>query len=92
MTFARIFLCDSVKGVELLAALDFRRTVVVALSIRIWHCCALYISHHIYKIIVVRPSVTGGQRKRFDFETQEAVYLAIERWKLELGDLCERHS
>ena len=37
-------------------------------------------------------SVTGGQRKLFDLEIQEAVYLAIERWKLELGDLCEWQS
>ena len=39
------------------------------------------------KITVVRLSVTEGQRKRFDLETQEAVYLAAQRLKLELGDL-----
>ena len=38
----------------------------------------------------VRPSVTGGQRKRFDPEKQEAVSLAIERQKLELGNPCDR--
>ena len=38
-------------------------------------------------IILVCLSVTGGQRKRFDPEIQEPVYLAIKR-KLELGDLC----
>ena len=38
------------------------------------------------QIVFVRLSVTGG---RFDPETQEAVSLAIERKKLELGDLCE---
>ena len=37
-------------------------------------------------------SVTGGQQKRFDLKTQEAVYLAIEHLKVELGDLCERQS
>ena len=54
--------------------------------------------HHYTKIIFVRPSarpsvclsVTGGQRKRFDPETQEAVSLAIQCKKLELGDLCEQ--
>ena len=38
----------------------------------------------------VHLSVTGGQRKRFDPETQETVSLVIECKKLELGDLCER--
>ena len=31
----------------------------------------------------------GGQRKRFDLETQGAVSLAVERKMLELDDLCE---
>ena len=38
----------------------------------------------------VHPPVTEIQRKQFDFETQEAVSLATERKKLELGDFCER--
>ena len=50
---------------------------------------------HYTKIIVVRlcvcPSVTGGHRKRFDPEKQEAVSLAIEQQKLELGNLCDHH-
>ena len=54
----------------------------------------LYV-HHYTKIIVVRlcvcPSVTGGHRKRFDPEKQEAVSLAIEQPKLKLGNLCDRH-
>ena len=48
--------------------------------------------HHTIKIIFVCPSVTGGHRKRFDLEASVAVYLAMERTKLELGDLCERQS
>ena len=43
-------------------------------------------------ILSICPSVMGGQRKRFDLETKEAVSLATERWKLELSDLCERQS
>ena len=38
------------------------------------------------------PSVMGGQRKQFDLETQKAVHLAIDRYKLELGDLYEWQS
>ena len=38
----------------------------------------------------VRPSVTEGQRKRFDPEKQEAVSLAIERQELELSNPCDR--
>ena len=49
--------------------------------------------HHYTEIIVVcpsvRPSVTGGQQKRFGPEKQETVSLATERQKLELGNLCE---
>ena len=56
--------------------------------------------YHYTKIIVVRPSVrlsvrlsvTEGQRKRFDLETPAAVSRAVERRKLELGDLYERQS
>ena len=48
------------------------------------------VQYHYTKIIFVRSSVTGGQRKRFNPETQEAVSLAIERTKLELGDHCKR--
>ena len=48
------------------------------------------------KIIVVcpcvRPSVTGGQWKQFDLEKQEAIFLAIEQQRLQLGYLCERQS
>ena len=47
--------------------------------------CCLYI-----KILVVRPSVTGGQRKQFDLKKQEVVSLAIEQQRLQLDDLCER--
>ena len=38
----------------------------------------------------VRLSVTGGQQKQFGPEKQEAVSLATEQQKLELGNLCER--
>ena len=52
--------------------------------------------YHYTKIIVVHlsvcPSVTEGQLKRFDLETPEAVSQAMERRKLELGDLCEWQS
>ena len=37
-------------------------------------------------------SVTEGHWKRFDLEASVAVSLAMERTKLELGDLCERQS
>ena len=37
---------------------------------------------HVYKIVVVCPSVTGGQQKQFDLEKQEAVSLIIEQQKL----------
>ena len=47
---------------------------------------------YIYKIIVVRLSVTEGQQKWFDPKTQEAVYLAMERKKPRLDDLCEQQS
>ena len=50
-------------------------------------------SIHYTKVIFVRPSVRDPsvcQRKRFDPETQEAVSLAIERTKLELGDHYEQ--
>ena len=54
------------------------------------------VDNHYIKIIVVRPSVhpsvTEGQRKRFDLETPAAVSRAVERRKLEVGDLCERQS
>ena len=33
-----------------------------------------------------------GQRKRFDLKPPAAVSWAVERRKLELGDLCERQS
>ena len=34
-----------------------------------------YSNYHYYtKIIIVRPSITEGQQKRFDLETQETVY------------------
>ena len=52
----------------------------------------MYIIIAIIKILVVRPSVTGGQQKRFDLEKQETVSLAIEQQRLQLGDLCERQS
>ena len=47
-------------------------------------------SSYYTEIIVVRPL----RNVRFDLEIhwQEAVYLAIKRLKLELGDLCEQHS
>ena len=32
-----------------------------------------------YKILVVCPSITEGQQKRFDPKTQEAISLAMER-------------
>ena len=66
----------------------------------IYHNCTCNTEHYHYtKIIVVRlcvclsvcPSVTGGQRKQFDPEKQEAISLAIEQQKLELGNLCDRH-
>ncbi len=58
----------------------------------------MHAQYHYIKIIVVRlcvrpsvrPSVTGDQRTRFDPEKQEAVSLAIERQKLELGIPCDR--
>ena len=57
--------------------------------------CVFILIYHYTKVIVVRlcvcPSVTGGHRKRFDPEKQEAVSLAIEQQKLELGNLCDRH-
>ena len=59
----------------------------------IWHMqCNIILLYKIYSCLSVCLSVTGGQRKRFDCETQEAVHLAIERLKLELGDLCEQQS
>ena len=53
--------------------------------------------HHYIKIIVVRCpsvclSVTEGHQKRFDLEASVAVYLAMERTKIKLGDLCEQQS
>ena len=60
------------------------------------HKTAELVDSHYIKIIVVRPSVrpsvTEGQRKRFDLETPAAVSRAVVRRKLELGDLCERQS
>ena len=62
----------------------------------------MYMYYHYIKILVVRlcirpsvcpsvrPSVMEGQWKRFDPEKQEAVSLAIERQKLELGNHCDR--
>ena len=47
---------------------------------------------YMYKTVVVCPSVTGGQQKRFDLEQQEAVSLIIERQMLQLGYLCEHQS
>ena len=51
------------------------------MSCSVWGVCALKNSSSI-KITFVRlsvhPSVTEGQRKRFDIEIQAAVYLAIE--------------
>ena len=38
-------------------------------------------------MIVVCPSVTEGQRKRFDLETQDTVSLAPDRKKLQLGNI-----
>ena len=35
---------------------------------------------------------TEGQRKRFDLEAEDAVSLAIEQQRLQLGDLCEWQS
>ena len=35
-------------------------------------------------MVVVHPSVTEGQRKRFDLETQGTVSLALDREKLQL--------
>ena len=49
--------------------------------------------HYINMIVVclsVHLSVTGGQQKRFDHKKQEAVSLAIEQQRLQLGDLSER--
>ena len=45
--------------------------------------------NHYTKVMVVCPSVTGGQQKRFDLRKQEVVPLAVESLKLELGDLRE---
>ena len=45
-----------------------------------------------YKIRVVCLSITEGQWKRFDLEAQEAVSLAIEHSKLDVGDLREWQS
>ena len=53
-------------------------------------CSCGTLSLYYYSCVSVRPSITGGQRKRFDPETQDAVSLAIERQKLEPGNLCER--
>ena len=56
--------------------------------------CDIY---HYIKIIVVQCpsvclSVTEGHRKQFDLEASVAVYLAMERTNLKLGDLCKRQS
>ena len=40
-----------------------------------------------YSCVSVRPSVTEGQRKRLDLETQDAVSLAVELQKLETSSL-----
>ena len=51
---------------------------------------------HYIKFIVVcacmRVCVMGGQRKQFDPEAEDAVSLAIDQQRLQLGDLCERQS
>ena len=55
-------------------------------------CISLYENYSCPSVCLsVCPSVTGGHRKRFDPEKQEAVSLAIEQQKLELGNLCDRH-
>ena len=49
--------------------------------------------HYDIKIIVVCPcihlSVMEGQQKQFDLKTQDAVTVAVERKKLEIGIFCE---
>ena len=52
-------------------------------SIICWlHVMGIYKHNHNIIILIVclsvRPSVTGGQRKRFDLEREEAVYLDSE--------------
>ena len=46
---------------------------------------SLYIN---YSCVSTCLSVTEGQRKRFDLETQDAVSLAADSKRLELGDFC----
>ena len=50
--------------------------------------------YHYIKIscVCVRSSVTEGQWKRFDLETQSAVSLAVERKRLHIDNLCEHQS
>ena len=65
--------------------------MAVVLHEKLWIQCTPVLSS--FKILVVRrPSVTGGHRKRFDPETQGTVSLTAERKKLQIGDLCERQS
>ena len=46
-----------------------------------------------YVCVSVHPSVCNRRlAERFDLRTQDAVSLAIEHYKLELGSLCECQS
>ena len=77
--------CTYVHTESMKRRADDGRTIHVYMHI-------LYTYHHYIKILVVRVCVTGGQRKRFDLETQGAVSLAVERKKLDIGMYCERLS
>ena len=60
------------------------------------HAYIMYNISQIYKIIVVclsvRQSVTEGQWKPFDLETQDTVSLTANCCRLELGDFCACQS
>ena len=56
-------------------------------------CCLLMYIRLYYKIIVVCACVHDGRSgKRFDPEAGDTVSLAIDKQRLQLGDLCERQS
>ena len=58
------------------------------------HCTAhvLFSNHNIliknYSGVSDCPSDMEGQRKRFDLNTQDAVSLATDGYRLELGNFC----
>ena len=45
-----------------------------------------------YNIMSVFLSVMGGQQKRFDVKIQDAVSLATDSYRLELGNFCAHQS